>query len=361
MKNKGIVIFQLMIFFTLCSHIMWGQSLNSKEVTERSIDNYMKPLSGNTPGAVVAVIINGELQFNKAYGLANVEDSIIMTNDKLFNFAGLSKTFTTYAVLKLVEKNKISLEDNIGDIFKDFPEYGKKVKIINLLNHTSGLKSYDPQIIKTNDDVLDFLFQQDSLNYKPGTKWLYSNSDYPLLVKIVEKKSRKSFKKFLKKYLFDEIIMNNTVLAEDINFNLNIAKGYYNIDSSFKVAKNVSTVYGEQGIYTNSLDYVKWDNAFFNYILLSESSVQQFFDPIQLESGEIISSAGFGWSVLEKNGIPYTWQSGSYGGYTNFVLRFPATQTTILVLTNSSDIKALLHLSIRIAKLYNKELLLKFR
>ncbi|HAF30794.1 MAG TPA: hypothetical protein DCG75_17260 [Bacteroidales bacterium] len=352
-------IFFLLIFFQLI-YLKGIAQINSKEITEKNIDDYLEYFSGEYPGAIITVIQEGNTLFNKAYGLSNIQDSIKMTSDKLFNLAGLSKTFTAFAILKLVENKKLNLDDNIADIFKGFPEYGRKVKIINLLNHTSGLKSYDPQKVILNDDILNYLSQEDSLLYKPGSKWKYSNSDYTLLVKIIEKKSRKSYKKFLEKYLFKDNLMNNTFLSEDFSQIKNLADAHFKIDTKYEVIRKQSLIYGEQGIYTNSEDYAKWDNVLFNNDSENKSLVKKIFEINTLNNGDVIPNAGLGWSIMEKNGIPYYWQGGSFEGYTNFVLHLPNSKITILILTNRNDSYDLLRLSIMIAKLYDKQLLIKF-
>lgn len=353
--NILIVLILQMLFINVLA-----QTTNSKETIEKSIDSYITYFSGDYPGAVISVIKDGDLVFNKAYGLSNVTDSVRMNTDLVFNLAGLSKTFTAYAVLSLVERNKLNLNDNISDIFKGFPEYGQKVKIKNLLNHTSGLNNFDAQNTKSNEDVLNYLMEQDSVIYEPGTKWQYSNSDYALLVKVIEKKSRKSYKKFLEKYVFKKFEMDNSFLTEDINKIENLSEAHFKINNQYKIDKELSLVYGEQGIYTNSIDYSKWVNVLFGADVKGNNIAKQIFELAKLNNGDIIPCTGLGCSIMVKNGIPYYWQGGSFGGYTNFVLHFPRTKTTILILTNRNDSYDLLRLSIQIAKLYDNQLLLRF-
>lgn len=337
-----------------------AQTTNSKENIENTIDKYMKYFSNDYPGVIVTVIKNGDIAYNKAYGLSNIEDNSVMTTDKQFNLSVLSKTFTAYAILELVNKNKIQLDDNLTTIFKGFPEYGKTVKIQNLLNHTSGLKNYDSEKTKLNDDVLNYLKHQDSLIYEPGTKWQYSNSDYAILVKVIEKVSKKTYKKYLEKYIFKKISMDNTFLSEDITKIENLSDAHFKNDGKYEVDQQLSYIYGEQGIYSNSIDYAKWDNLIFNNELIKTNFTQQIFKLSKLNNGDTIPNAGLGWSLMEKNGIPYYWQGGSFGGYTNFVVHFPKTNTTILLLTNRNDAYDLLRISIRIAKLFDKQLIMKF-
>ena len=157
---------------------------------EKTVSKYLTYFSGNNPGVVVTVMKKGDVIFNKAYGLSNVENNEQMTIDKAFNLAEISKSFTSLAVLKLVEKKKLSLDDNIAGVFNDFPEYGKKIKIRNLLNHTSGLKSYNTENIHSNNQVYDFLKSQNETVFEPGSEWQYSNSDYALLVKVIEQTAK---------------------------------------------------------------------------------------------------------------------------------------------------------------------------
>ncbi|MFC2096159.1 serine hydrolase domain-containing protein [Bacteroidota bacterium] len=345
--------------------IITVQSANAQDTLdmvkiEKGVDEHLTYFSNENPGAVVAVVKKGNLIFNKAYGLSNVQEKEIMTIDKLFNIRQLTKSFTAVAVLQLVEKNKINLEDNLKYIFPDFPEYGKKVMIRNLLNHTSCLPNYNEETIYTNDQVLTFLKNQNGTDKEPGVNWKYSNSDYVMLALIIEEVSGQSYKDYLKKKIFNKLSMNNTWFVDEIN-NKNIAESHYKENDKYVIRKENKNIYGEQGIYTNSTDFAKWDKALYSDKLLSCEYLTKIFSVEQNKFGNKSSFYNYGWERMERYGIKYYWHGGSQGGYTNLVFHLPDNQTTVLILTNRNDGYNLLRMTTYIAKLFDKLLMLRFR
>jgi CubicO group peptidase (beta-lactamase class C family) len=322
---------------------------------EKNLDKYLTYFSNDNPGAVISVMKKGEIIFNRPYGLSNVQKKEPMSVDKTFNLAELSKSFTSLAVLKLVEKNKLSLDDNLQDIFSDFPEYGKKVKIRNLLNHTSCLADYNPDEIQFNDQVYEFLIKQNDTDQEPGLNWQYSNSDYALLAIIIEKVSGMTYKDFVRKYIFKKLSMNDTWFANEIE-NKNIAESHFKEDEVYKVKKELNEIYGEQGIYSNITDMAKWDKALYTDKLLKCESLDKIFTVEKMQFGNKISYYGYGWVLMEKNNVRYYWHGGSQGGYSNLILHLPDTHMTVLILTNRNDGYDFLKMSIYIAKLFDKDL-----
>ena len=122
------------ILVLLNSQNLFSQELPDNKLIESNIDWFFTEFVGDKPGIVVSVMKQGDIVFNKAYGYSNIESKEKMVVDKIFNLDALSKSFTSVAILKLEEKNKLSLDDNLNDIFIDFPEYGKDVKVRNLLS-----------------------------------------------------------------------------------------------------------------------------------------------------------------------------------------------------------------------------------
>ena len=324
---------------------------------EKNIDKYLTYFSGENPGAVVAVYKKGEIIFNKAYGLANVETKKVMKVDQLFNLRELSKAFTSLAVMQLAEKNKLSLDDNLGVIFNGFPEYGQKVQVKHLLDHTSGLEPYNGEEIKSSDELINFLKKQDKLVFDPGTKSKFSNSEYALLAKIVELKSGMSYSDFLKKNIFKKLKLNNTYFTHELNESNSIAIGHFkNDEKQYEPELVLNNFYGEQGIFTNVQDYAKWDQVLYTDKLLKCESLQKIFRVEKLTDKKSGSDYTSGWALMKRNNTRYYWQGGMGTGYTNLVLHLPDTQTTVLILTNRNDGYDFLKMALYIAKEFDKDL-----
>ena len=189
----------------MVSNISNSQSINFQSQVDSLFSKYNSP----NPGAALEIISNGEIVFKKGYGFANLEEQVPVNSETNFRLASVTKQFTATAVLQLIEQGKLSLDDKLTDIFSGFPNYGEKITVKNLLNHTSGLIDYEDLIPDTatiqvsDQDALESMMKQDSTYFEPGTKWQYSNTGYALLSLIVEKISGESFPKFLnRKYFF---------------------------------------------------------------------------------------------------------------------------------------------------------------
>jgi len=332
-----------------------AQEITDTSIRGKNIDKYLQYFSNENPGAVVMVIKNGEIVFNKAYGLSNIESKEPMNVDKAFNLDELSKAFTSLAIMKLVEKKKLKLDQSLVDIFSDFPEYGRNIKVRNLLSHASGLKPYDANLVKTNTQVFEFLKEQTEPLFEAGTKMNYSNSDYAMLAYIIEKVSKSTYSEFLTKNIFKKAKMKNTWIAGDNSKTL-VAEGHFKEEGNYKVRNEKNTIYGEKGIFSTSTDFALWDKAMHSNKLVKPESLAQIFTVEKIKDSENNSYYGYGWVIMKRNDTWYYWHSGTGNGYTNLLLYLPDTKTTVLILTNRNDGYDFLKLSIAIAKEFDKEL-----
>src|SRR4029077_1470545 len=159
--------------------------------TEKQIDALFKEWdSPNTPGASVAVIQHGKIIFAKGYGIANLEYGIPVKPDTIFHVASVSKQFTAMAVVLLELDGKLSIDDDVHKYLPELPDYGAKITLRNLLQHTSGIRDqwhilalagWSIQDVITQDQILRMLFRQKELNFPPGSRDLYSNAGFTLL------------------------------------------------------------------------------------------------------------------------------------------------------------------------------------
>lgn len=223
-KFITIAMFLICIISTAKSNSIYD-SKGIKDTIEIKIDTLIAQmgLSSETPGGVVGVIKNGKIVFIKAYGLANFETKEPNTTSTLFNLGSVSKQFTAAAILMLANEKKLSLKDDIRKYLPDFPDYGYTITIENLVHHTCGIRSNDvlalmagtQDSIETQDGIYSLIIKQKSLNFKPGDEFLYSNSGYVLLVKIIEKTSGMKFSKFIEQRIFQPVGMNQTTIYDN--------------------------------------------------------------------------------------------------------------------------------------------------
>src|SRR5690242_1913845 len=178
-----------------------------------------------TPGAAVAVIRDGKLIYEKGYGLANLEYDIPIKPETVFHVASVTKQFTAMALDLLEEDGKLSIDDDVHKYLPELPDYGHKIAIRNLLQHTSGIRDQWQTLgiagwrlddVITQQQILRVLFRQKELNFVPGTQHLYSNGGYTLAAEIVARVSGMSFPEFCAKRIFQPLDMSHTHIHDDL-------------------------------------------------------------------------------------------------------------------------------------------------
>lgn len=301
----------------------------------------------NTPGCGLGIIKNGELVYAKGYGFANLEYDIPNSSKSVFRIGSTSKQFTAACIVLLAEQGKLSLEDTLKNIFPDFPDYAKKITIRQLLNHTSGIRDYlQLAYLKglreddyyTDGDIMDWLTNQTDLNFEPGEEFLYSNSGYWLLSRIVEKISGINMAQYAEKEIFKPLGMENTHFHNDHNKIVkNRASGYIPIDDeNFQISMTTLNMIGDGGIFTTIEDIKKWDDAFYGSEVLSESFWANMTKQGVLNSGKEIGYAS-GLSIGQYKGLKTIRHGGAFVGFRAELLRFPEQKVSIAIFANRGD------------------------
>jgi len=304
--------------------------------------DYAQP---GVPGASVAVIKDGQFLHAKGYGLADVEAKVGAMATTNYRLASLTKQFTAMAIMILKEQGKISYDQTITDLLPEFPTYGSKITIRNLLNHTSGLKDYEDLIPASTDgqvsdqDVLHLYEAQSSGDFEPGTQYRYCNGGYVTLGVIIARLSGQSYPDFLRDHIFTPLTMANTVAyVNGTNQVSNRAYGYTADGSTFdRTDQSVtSATLGDGGIYTSVDEYSKWDAALYGSALVSQTTLAEAFTSGHLNDGSE-TGYGFGWMLDTYQGVRRIYHTGSSIGFRNAVNRFPDQHLTVIVLINRAD------------------------
>jgi CubicO group peptidase (beta-lactamase class C family) len=311
------------------------------------IDSFFREFNHpDVPGAAVMVIQNGKILFEKAYGLAELQQKTPCTTRTNFRLASLTKQFTAMSVMMLAEQKKLSLDDRMTKYIPEFPAYGTEITIRELLNHRSGLLDYEDYMPKdltiplSDRNVLYILRQQKETYFPPGTQFRYSNTGYAFLSLIVEVVSGNTFADFLKRNIFEPLHMTDTLAYEaGISTIPNRAYGYAKEGAGFQPSDQslTSSVLGDGGVYSSVDDLYKWDQALYTEKLVSKKMLQQAFTSVPVETDMPGSGYGFGWYVGKYRGTDYIWHYGSTCGFSTRIERFPEKKFTVIILTNRRD------------------------
>ena len=295
-----------------------------------------------TPGISLAVIKDEKCILKKSHGFANLEHQAEVNSKTAFYLASLSKSFTAAAIILLCEQGKLDLFDKINGYFKELPDCCEDVRIINLVNHTSGLKDYinsyveKQQNIKdiTNNDVYQFILNEGSLKFSPGEKFEYSNTGYVLLSLLIEKMSKQSYADFLRENFFEPLNMKNTyVFTENKPVIPNRSYGYKQISDTYFCNDYYLLTTGDGGIYSCIDDLILWVQAFDNESFFSRKTIEKIFSVEKLNDGSSCKYA-FGWFTAQKNDQKVVFHTGGLAGFTNIMVKLLDNKFSVIILSN---------------------------
>src|SRR5438045_1019622 len=169
------------------------------------------------PSASIAIVRDGQIAYVKAYGDARLEPKMPATPQMRYSIGSISKQFTAAAILILQEQGKLSLDDKVGKYVPDLTR-GNEVTIRQLLSHTSGYSDYWPQdyvmpgmLKPTNAQQIMDAWAKKPLDFDPGTKWQYSNTNYVIAGVIVEKVARMPLLQFLEQKVITPLGIKSTL------------------------------------------------------------------------------------------------------------------------------------------------------
>jgi CubicO group peptidase (beta-lactamase class C family) len=335
-----------LIFFVITNTVLYGQTPNGFTPTQiKQLDSIAtQDVPKGAPGIATGIVSNGKIVYQKVAGYANLTESTLITKDTRFNIASNGKQFTALAILVLIDEKKINLNDDIRKYLPTiYPKPDTKISIENLLNHTSGIRDvYDLWSLKgltwwkytfNNKDVLELIEKQEELNFKPGTKHLYSNTNYILLTAIVEKVTGKSFVSYTND-LFRKLNMPNTSFENDYTkIRGPIAKAYFNF-GTWTTYDWIWNICGDGNIFSTLADQLQWEQILQGKIK-SKIKRQIVEKSQQLTDKSTIKNYGYGLEFGIYKGLSYKFHEGATGAWKATVIRFPSKNISIVTLTNT--------------------------
>lgn len=301
--------------------------------------------STHGPGCAVGVSRAGETLLMRGYGMANLETGTPITPATIFESGSVAKQFTAAAVMLLVQDGKLSLADPVRKFFPEMPEYDKPITVHHLLTHTSGLREWSNLVAwagwprgsraHTQADLLDVAFRQRSLNYPVGEYYSYTNTGYAIAMSLVERLSGNSFADFTRERIFKPLGLRHTSWRDDFTTVVpGRAQAYSRESDGWHMDTPFENVVGPGGMLTTVADWLVWNDALSNRKLgwITDSLERQ----MRLNSGREIQYA-HGLMQLRHRGLREVSHSGSTGGYSTYLARYPERQLSIAVLCNSAQ------------------------
>lgn len=340
-RSKLNPLYILFVIVSLFVINLPAQDIKNK--LDRYIFDYQK--NKNIPSISAGLIQNDKIIWRGAEGFADIENSVYASPRTVYRIASISKMITAVAIMQLVEKGKIKLDDDARKYLPNFPEKKWKFTVRQLLSHTSGIRTYrdgefdSKSFYPSITDAIKML-ADDPLEYEPGTKYLYSSLAYNLLAGIIEKTSGMSYRSYIELNIFAPLQMHSSYLEVQSEIVPERAHGYFK--GIYRKILNapladLSLKFPGGGIISTSNDLLKFGNNFLNGTLLKTETVYKMIEPLKLKDGTIIQY-GLGCEVkTDSEGRFYFGHVGGGTGFTSHLVIYPNEKIVSVYLTNIRD------------------------
>jgi D-alanyl-D-alanine carboxypeptidase len=312
-------------------------------VLQRQVDSIANQVLQSTgvPSASVAVVKNGRLAYANAYGAATLRPRVTATPDMRYAVGSISKQFTAVAVLLLQQDGKLRLDDPVSRFIPGLTR-GNEVTVRQLLSHTSGYQDFWPQdyvmpmmLQATTPQAIADRWAKQPLDFDPGSRWQYSNTNYTLAGMVVEKASGMPFFQFVRTRILAPAGLTS---AADFDASPRAANttGYIRYGlGPLRPAPDAGSgwMWAAGELAMTASDLAKWDINLIQHGLLKPESYRELQREVVLNNGAGTGYA-LGLDVAMQGGRFMIEHSGEVSGFTAENMVFPDDSAAIVVLTN---------------------------
>lgn len=376
---KKIIIVVIALTFATC------KTESKKEVEQKDdlisvqklskiaeIDSLVKSLVANNKsvGGVLGIQIGNDQPIIETYGFAELENNRKVIDNDQFRIASITKPFTATAVLKLIESEKLALENTIDKFFPNFPK-GSEITIYQLLSHTSGIPNWyevampseTPNNFPMCPEPHQYIEKMSNTSlFDPGALYSYSNTGYVLLGEIIEVLSGKTYENYLREEIFEPAGMIDTEMERKENSSAQWVKGYgydTSLDNPFTKPEEYAMPYSAGGLRSTAADLLKFMKAFNSDQLISKELKQLAISYAKVNDGKDVDEDRFYFPEDFERPNPPSWMQkygyglgfermdiyqtaivshgGSIAGFRTLMMHRPDGNVTMVLLTNTGN------------------------
>lgn len=380
MKQTIVILLALVCFLGNTMYTSDNSVLNER--LDSLLDAHY---TNDAPGCAILISKGDTILYESARGISDVGTKEKIDVNTSFNIASISKQFTAVAVLKLHEEGKLSIEDSVAKFFPEFKsDIWEMVKLKHLMSHCSGVPDKRPRIDRdfmlhiVDAQCLEYMVDLNELKFEPGSNYDYINPTFQILAEVVMRVSGKSFEDFQNENIFIPSGMSNVRYFSPDKEIPAMAHGYVNVVASEKTSVDSDSKkdkgalvseytdkegqgwaeydYGEEtffgtkadgGIYTSVRDFLNWEKALTQNIVVSEKMRNLAYTPQILVSGSEYSTYqnrpnthyGYGWFIDKTpNRELKVYHTGDNGGFQAYAAKYPESGVHVIMFENRNDI-----------------------
>lgn len=308
-------------------------------------------LKTGEPGGAVLIAKDGQIIYQKGFGIADINTKEAITTKTLFNVGSISKPFVSFGILKLAGEGKLSLDDSIYKYFPDFKNkaIAEKVKLIHLLTHTSGLpdsrrvkEEHDFYLTAKDEENWAPIKQTDSLEFEPGTRYKYSNPAFNGLALIIEKVTGRKWQEYIAELIFKPSGMATSTITDGPHPASGVSHAYVKNDK--KQFEELD--YGEEptfaaagngGVWSSVEELWKYEQAIQQHIFLNKEWTDKARTayPFPNWKDSMQSRLGLSWFLIKDSDMDMIGHTGSQGGFISDYCWWPEKKLFYVLLCNT--------------------------
>jgi CubicO group peptidase (beta-lactamase class C family) len=345
----------VLVLVTVGLTVLWTP-IGSQSPEAQANAYFANILKLGMPGVAGAVAVNGKIVFSSAAGIADRSTGARVTPATVFNIASVSKVLTATALMQLIERGQVGMDDPIQKYVPAFPDKGSPITIKHLVTHTSGIRHYLDETTRSKTrytfEQSLALFEDDPLLFTPGRFYFYSSYGVNLLQGVIEKASGLRFEDYMRRNVWQRAGMTNTRLDIPERRIPNRARAYLVSAGGREAGANdLSYAYAAGGMLSTAEDLVRFGVALNHGRLISRASLARMYetllDPVMRYEASGVPSRmdfqqGFIWRVrFDQNGRRYLHHPGSVNGFNAHLVIFPDDDVVASVLYNADDLPPL--------------------
>lgn len=336
------ILLILLIAGTACNN--FGQPLN----LEYEIDEMIpEAVNDTTPGMIVGVVQNGEIIFQKGYGLANLNYDITNNPEMVYNVGSVAKQFLGYAFAMQHVAGTLNIDDPVSDYLEDWPIFEETVTIRHLLNHTSGYReAYAMSNLAgrtigvdrmSPEEALEVVRRQPKLEFSPDSRYTYNSTAWVILAEVFEEATGEPAAAWVEVNILDALDMNDTQIETHVGQVIeNAAESYsYSDDVGYTNQKSNRAIFGAADVFMNVPDAAKWMANMKTAELGGQEVLDLFLEPNELSNG---SFNGYAMGIYnsEYRGLRRYRHTGGHAAFGTQLSYYPDHDLGIFIVSNFS-------------------------
>jgi CubicO group peptidase (beta-lactamase class C family) len=335
--TRRMVVAALALAFIAGGTMNSGAQATDLAATKTRLEQIANSYTPNNAFMGTVLVVEGDrVLLDKGFGMASLEWQLQNSPDAKFRLGSLTKQFTATLVLLLQQDGKLNINDPVSKYLSGSPPAWAKITLANLLGHTSGIPNFTSfkefqawsMSPHTPEEEIAF-FRDKPLDFEPGSKFDYSNSNFIMLGVVIEKVSGKKYGDLLHERIFEPLGMNDSGLDRDELVLPRRAVGYRPGAHGIEVARSESMTipWSAGSIYSTTSDLLKWEHGLFGGKILNAESLKLMTTPGK-------GNYGLGVFIENHDGVQVVSHGGGIEGFNTHLAYAPEKQIAVVVLSN---------------------------